>query len=296
MRQVQIYGAIDTIARIGSIRRAADALAISPSALNRQVLAVEEDLGVPLFDRLSSGVRLSTAGEIYIKCFRDHLADLKRVESQIADLSGQRIGTVKVGVGPELSSGFMPSLVNAYQHRHPQVNFVLETMAYDVLADAVVDGKIDVAIAAAPVQAPGLVDIAAEDLKVVGVSRVGGGDDGSLLAFGDLAQRPLIVPTHRSGLRNTIDAVFSGRRVTPRYLVETDGPVTAQIMAYPEALWLVADKNLDHALLAEMGLSAHPMVPGTLPDVKVHILQLERRMLHVAASNAARMLAAEIAA
>ena len=295
MRQVQIYGAIDTIARMGSIRRAAEALAISPSALNRQVLAVEDDLGVPLFDRLSSGVRLSTAGEIYIKCFRDHLADLKRVESQIADLSGQRIGTVRIGVGPELSASFLPNLITVYQRTHPRVNFVLETMAYDTVGDAVAEGVIDIAIAASPVQAPGLLDMASEDLQVVGVTSNNGSDAPAIFTFGDLAQRPLIVPTHRSGLRNAIDAVFSGRRIAPRYLVETDGPVTSQIMTYPDALWLVADKNLDHSFLTNKGLSAHPLMPGTLPDVRVHILQLERRLLPVAAANAARMLALEIA-
>ncbi|MEM7061294.1 MAG: LysR family transcriptional regulator [Pseudomonadota bacterium] len=296
MRQVQIYGAIDKIARMGSIRRAAEALAISPSALNRQILAIEDDLGVPLFDRLSSGVRLSTAGEVYIKCFRDHLADLKRVESQIADLSGQRIGTVRIGVGPELSSGFLPELINRYQQSHPQVNFVVETIAYDDVANAVSDGSIDLAIAAAPVQVPGLLDVAAEHMNIVGVAVEGVRSPTSELGFADLAQSSLIVPTRHSGLRNSIDAVFSGRRITPRYLVETDGPVTRQIISYPEALWLSAEKNLDHGLIKEMGLALHRLTPETLPDIRVHILQLERRVLPVAAANVVRMLAAEIAA
>ena len=52
------------VGRLGSIRRAADELNVSASAIDRQILNVEANLGMPLFERLPTGLRLTAAGEI----------------------------------------------------------------------------------------------------------------------------------------------------------------------------------------------------------------------------------------
>ncbi len=295
MRLVQIYTAVDAIARLGSIRRAAEILAISPSALNRQILGLEAELGLPLFDRLTNGVRLSTAGEIYIKAFRDHLNDLKRVGSQIADLSGQRIGTVRIGVGPELSTVFLPRLIGNYQREHPHVNFRLETMSYDVIAEDVAQGELDVAVAVEPVLVPGMSSVASEDVALVGVSRGPEPRCDAPLSFGDLAQRPLIVPTRASGLRNVIDAMFAGRRITPHYLVEVDSAVTPILMHDPDVLWLAVAQNIEPQLLGPLGLCTHAIAPGTIPSASVQIVQREHRVLPVAVTSIMTTLAMELA-
>ena len=58
---------VDAIARSGSIRRAADVLSITPSALHRRLLSIEDELEVQIFERLPRGVRLNAAGEILIQ-------------------------------------------------------------------------------------------------------------------------------------------------------------------------------------------------------------------------------------
>ena len=52
------------VARCGSLRRAAEQLHISASAINRQILQAEEAFGTPLFERLPEGLRMTTAGEL----------------------------------------------------------------------------------------------------------------------------------------------------------------------------------------------------------------------------------------
>ena len=78
MRNLLIYSHVDTIARLGSIRKAAAVLALTPSALNRRILSLEEELGVEIFERLGRGVRLSASGELLVHLFRRHLADMVR--------------------------------------------------------------------------------------------------------------------------------------------------------------------------------------------------------------------------
>jgi len=294
MRHIQIYTAIDTIARTGSIRSAAEVLAISPSALNRQVLGIEDDIGVLLFDRLSGGVRLSTAGEIYIRCFRDHLADLKRVESQIADLSGQRTGSVRIAVGPELSSGMLVRQIGAYQQDFPKVKFCSEVARYDTLTEVVLSGDADIGLAVEPVLAPGVVTVATEEVDVVAVGHREP-RAAKTLGFGDLAQCPLIVPTQASGLRNTIDAGFAGRRMTPHYLIETDIAPTPRLMRNSEALWIVVEKNIEPEELTSNGLCATPIRPGTFRPARAQIFHRDHRSLPVAVNGIMSSLAQTLA-
>jgi len=95
---------IDVVAREGSIRKAADKLAITSTALNRRILQIEDEIGQPLFERLPGGVRLNTAGEIFVQHIRSQFADLARVQSQIADLSGIRRGHVQIASGADANS------------------------------------------------------------------------------------------------------------------------------------------------------------------------------------------------
>ena len=87
---------LDVIARVGSIRRAAEILSITSTALNRRVLALGAELGSPLFERVSRGVRPSAAGEVLIDHVRRQNADAEHVMSQMAELKGERRGRVVI--------------------------------------------------------------------------------------------------------------------------------------------------------------------------------------------------------
>src|ERR1700686_1600598 len=62
LRPPRLLTYVDAVARHGSVRKAADALNVASSALNRQILDLELDLGSALFERLPRGVRLTAAG------------------------------------------------------------------------------------------------------------------------------------------------------------------------------------------------------------------------------------------
>ena len=102
MRHLTPLRFVDEVAKAGSIRRAAETLAITPSALNRRILSIEEELGVQIFERIPGGVRLNTAGEFLVHHIRNQVSDLDRVLSQIADLSGVRRGHVSIACSQAL--------------------------------------------------------------------------------------------------------------------------------------------------------------------------------------------------
>ena len=94
MQHLRFLHYVDAVARCGSIRGAAETLHVAASAVNRRIQDLEDELGTPLFERLTRGVRLTAAGELFLGYARRRHADLEQVRSQIEDLRGVRRGRV----------------------------------------------------------------------------------------------------------------------------------------------------------------------------------------------------------
>ncbi len=290
MRNVQIYRAVQAVSRFGSIRRAAAALSISPSALNRQIQGLEKETGVDLFERFATGVRLSAAGELYLACFRDHLSDLARVSSQIADLGGLRAGTISVGVTEDLANTFLPKAIAAYSSQFPLVDFKVTILAYDEAGPALARHEVEVAVAANPIMSDDVQVRESRPVGFVGVMRSDAARAPGMLSFSDLAQRALILPTIASGVRHAVSAAFAARRVKPRVLMETDRACASVLMAHEDAVQIVLDADLDPSLCLQQGLVALPVRPSVIAQPHVMTLELKGRALSVAAAKFGAML------
>ena len=123
MRHLETFRFIEAVAKAGSIRKAAEDLNITSSALTRRVQAFEEELGAKIFERLPRGVRLNPAGELLMAHYLNQRSDLDRLRSQVADLAGQRRGHVSIACSQALMPYFMPEQIAAYRARHPGVSF-----------------------------------------------------------------------------------------------------------------------------------------------------------------------------
>src|SRR5882762_3612716 len=115
----QLLRYLDEVARSGSIRKASDKLNIASSSINRQILALEAELGSPIFDRLHRQLRLTSAGEVLIGHIRRTLKDLARAEAQIEDLKGLRRGEVSIALVGGLASTFISKVGAAFREQHP---------------------------------------------------------------------------------------------------------------------------------------------------------------------------------
>ena len=134
------------VGRLGSIRRAADELNVSASAIDRQILNVEAELGMPLFERLPTGLRLTAAGEVMMAAggrWQKHLGD---VIAQIEDLRGLKRGHVDIAVIDALAKGYMPAAIHAIQDRHPGITIGVRVLENDLERRASVNGEVDFGI------------------------------------------------------------------------------------------------------------------------------------------------------
>lgn len=109
---------LDEVARTGSIRKAADRLNVSPSALNRRILNLEDEYGVKLYERLPRGVRLTAAGEILLTDIRRWRTEQQRSKARLQELQGLRRGHVAVGLMECLAGDFAETFFRDVQERY----------------------------------------------------------------------------------------------------------------------------------------------------------------------------------
>jgi DNA-binding transcriptional LysR family regulator len=146
MHHLRFLHYVDTVARAGSIRKAAERLNIASSALSRRILDIEQELGVPLFERSTQGVRLSAAGELFIGYIRRTSKDLARVRSDIQGLSGLRHSIVRVAAIEAAAHSFLTEELVAFLNEHPQINYTVGVASADRVVASVIAGEFDIGI------------------------------------------------------------------------------------------------------------------------------------------------------
>jgi DNA-binding transcriptional LysR family regulator len=138
------------VGRIGSIRKASEELNISASAIDRQILLGEEQLGVALFERLPGGMRLTTAGEMLTDAAKRWHKEFGAIQVALDDLRGLRRGHVRFAVIDALAKGFVPAMIQRLQDEHPGITLDIVVLENLRVAAAIAHGDVDFGIMLMP--------------------------------------------------------------------------------------------------------------------------------------------------
>jgi DNA-binding transcriptional LysR family regulator len=150
MKHLKILSYVDEVARAGSIRKAAEALHVTASAVNRRIADLEEELGAPLFERRPRGVRLTAAGELFVHYLRRQAGDAERIKSQIEDLKGLRRGTVRIACSQALAFDFLPRVIAEFRRAHPMVIFDVKVVDHEYAMAALAALEVDLVLVFRP--------------------------------------------------------------------------------------------------------------------------------------------------
>lgn len=131
------------VARAGSIRRAANTLNVAASAINRQILNLETDLGTPLFDRFPGGVRLTVAGEMLLRHVTDTLHDFDHVRATIDGLRAARTGQIRLVAVDSLLVDFLPRTIDRFRVDFPAVTYSISAVQPPEVPSLVSSGEAD---------------------------------------------------------------------------------------------------------------------------------------------------------
>lgn len=296
MRYMTTIRFIDAVARAGSIRKAADELAITSTALNRRILAVEDELGVPIFERLPRGVRLNSAGEIFVQHIRNQISDLERVRAQIADLAGERRGHVAIACSQAVLPFFLPEQIEAYRAEHPGVTFGVFLRDRAAAESALADHSADLAIVFEPIRMAEfhtllrvrqqLHAVFSPDHPLAGREK---------LRLRECLEYPVVLPTAPYGVRHLLELGLQSSSLAPKLAIESDSfeflrryAGSEETVSFQIPIGL-PDPERDHRY------AFAPIAPQDVPIGTLYMGQLRNRTLPVAAAKFADGVATTLA-
>jgi DNA-binding transcriptional LysR family regulator len=238
----------DVVAQLGSIRKAADRLNVASSAINRQLLNLEESIGTPLFDRLPRGVRLTAAGELLIRHTRNTLREFALVRSEIDDLRGLRKGSITIVTVEGVATEFFTSIFSKFHKRYPGVNFTIRVLSGEQLISSLVSNESDIGLMFNPVLHRDISCETSVKLKIGAIMKL----DHPLakrksIRMSECEQYPVILPDLTFPNRAWLDAAISRSHATFHPIAHSN---SFQIMR------LLAKQGLGIAFQTVVGLEA----------------------------------------
>ena len=145
-----------TVARYGSFTRAGKDLGLSQPALSRQVMALEKNLSVKLFDRVGRTVRLTPAGEELEARLSPLMEELSRVTVNLASSSGSVAGRVRLGASETVAAHVLPMILRPLLANNRRLDLRLTCSTTEQLPVMVASGELDMAVTSVEIDSPGL--------------------------------------------------------------------------------------------------------------------------------------------
>jgi DNA-binding transcriptional LysR family regulator len=282
MRHLKTYRAIRLIHRHGSIRQTADILSISPSALNRSIQAFEEEIGVDVFERIPSGVRLSAAGELLLAVIDRHLAEFDALLDQFSDLRDGLAGEVSLQVGRDIDAGLILGVVADFEAAHPGVSV---TLVSDDSPMTLRQRLVDLAILTNPQTDDG-VEVLHSVRVALGAWRSGPATGQAPSGLWDIVAKRLLLPPEGTGARSAISHVLRRTQLSVSVATSVTAAQLGQRMAatdgtvaiFPDlVMQSLASHASAHRLLMKVGevqcsLLRAKKVPMTRPAQAIFAL------------------------
>jgi len=294
VRYQRILLYIAEVARRSSIRGAAEHLNITPSALTRQIQDFEDELGTPVFERLPHGMRLNSAGELLIRHIRDQKADFERLRSQIADLSGVRLGHVSVACSQAFVDNVLPDEIAAYRAKFPKVTFSIVVRDHILGATALSTFEADLALLLNPPPVADMRILLSTDQPLCAVFRA----DHPLATPGSVRLRdcfayPTALPDQTLAIRHALDLAIARRQINTNTQIESGS------LEFLRNYVMREQAVTFHALSAvpreDRRIYARPIDPRDMTPILVVLGHLRGRALSVAAAKFADQLSQHLA-
>ncbi len=291
MRHLTPLKFIDEVAKAGSIRRAAERLAITPSALNRRILSIEEEIGVQIFERIPGGVRLNTAGEFLVHHIRNQISDLDRVLSQIADLSGVRRGHVSIACSQALLPHFVTGQINRYRAEHDEVTFTVLLRDREAAVEVLHDYTADLALVFEPPHSGELQTITTVRQPVYAVmAKDHPLASSDTVRLADCLNYPTALPLNRYGVRYLLDAALHRTGMSVEPIIQSDSfEFLVNYAATKDAITFQIPVGLPNNP-AHSNIVGRPVDIRDIPHGLLYLVQLRTRTLSVAAARFADQL------
>ncbi|HVU68056.1 MAG TPA: LysR family transcriptional regulator [Ktedonobacteraceae bacterium] len=215
------------VAQLEHMTRAAEKLYLAQPSLSQSIARLEEELGVPLFDRQGRRIHLNQFGRAFLKRVERIFLELEEGKREVADMAGLEHGSIALAVA---STQPLPELLSGFLARYPRVRFRLfQQQSLTTVVQQLERGEIDLCISSPPIEQPGItwVPLLTEELflLVPAGHRLAARDSIRLI---EAAREPFICLKPGHGLRDLMDDLCKQAGFEPDIAFEGDETATVR--------------------------------------------------------------------
>ena len=220
LRQLEI---IRAIADTGSFTAAGEKLHVSQSAISRQILLLEEELGEPVFHRIGRRIRITPAGESLLQLSNRVFQDLDETVSAISDKQESLRGTMRLVGGMTVCLYVFPALLAEVRRAHPNLDLKITVGSAERSIAMLRSGAGDLGLITLPVEASDLVSVPVlrEELLLITYPAHPLAKKRQITPA-DLTRQPFILFETGSITRRIVDEFFMRERIGAEIVMETE--------------------------------------------------------------------------
>lgn len=212
---------LEEIAKRGSFSRAAEALHLSQPAVSLHIRQLEDQIGLPVLERVGKRAFPTTAGEIVLDHAARAFRELEGAARALERLRGVVAGRIRLGTGATASIHLLPPLLARVRARYPGLELIVRTGNAPEMARAVVNNELDVAVVTLPVNTRHLVTSPVFHDPLLAIAPGGSSfRPGRAVTAVELARHPLMLYEPGGTIRRVIDDWFRRAGVMPRVAME----------------------------------------------------------------------------
>ncbi|MGG4606202.1 LysR family transcriptional regulator [Paenalcaligenes sp. Me131] len=212
-----------TVARLGNVTRAAEALNLTQPAVTTQVKALEQSLGVSLFERAAGRMSLSKAGERLLATAEQLLVQSRQLKSEAKQLQGELNGVISLGLPSEhLDFLRLGELVNKISTQLPLIELQTQIMPAMQLEEYVSTSRLTAAfsISVYPPRDVNWLPLRSISYRLVLPNKMA--QEVSLGGWSEVAALPWLDGSLGSHTHLLLREVFEKRALTPRIILHSD--------------------------------------------------------------------------
>ena len=220
LRQLEI---LQAIAETGSFTACGRKLHVSQSAISRQILLLEDELGEPLFLRVGRQVRMTPAAESLVQLGQRVFQDVRETVGAITDRTRELRGTLRLSAGMTVCLYVFPPLLKHLRRVHPHLDVRLTVATADRSVTEIRGGRVDAGLLTLPVEHADLVTVPVlrEELLLV-TTPTHPLAKRRRVAPRDVAGLPFVLFEMGSATRKVIDRFFAAENIEPTIVMDTE--------------------------------------------------------------------------
>lgn len=250
---------VKTIAQCGSITAAAKKLYVSQPSLSQMLRQIEEEIGLPIFDRSVSPFRITYAGEKFLQAADIIMAANAQLESQLRDIKHDHSGRLRLGISVSRAMQVLHLVLPIFTQQYPHVTLELTECGSADLENLLRKGEIDLAMAA--IESTGT-NMTYELLEKETIGILAGKDSniarrlisGTSVTLKDAWDDSFISLREGHSVRVVQDKLFRRYGFNPKILLETDTlEVGKRVALQAGACMLLANIYVDDYVRQQQG-------------------------------------------